>query len=107
MYTPTEAQKELFKIAYKAGDRITRAIQTYTKDLVAWLKEQYGDTKPTYEQFWADREALAIIAKDKGLADDQWVRKPYNADMPGRPTLLSPSGTRCIGWWRITATPPS
>lgn len=79
MYTPTEAQKELFVIACRAGDRITRAMTTYTKELVAWLHAQYGETKPTYEQFWSDREALAILAKERGLADDQWVRKPYNA----------------------------
>lgn len=79
MYTPTEAQKELFVIACRAGDRITRAMQTYTKELVNWLKVQYGVNPPTYEQFWSDREALAILAKEKGLVDDQWVRKPYNA----------------------------
>lgn len=79
MYTPTEAQKELFVIACRAGERITRAMQTYTKELVVWLQGQYGETPPTYEQFWSDREALAILAKERGLADDQWVRKPYNA----------------------------
>lgn len=79
MYTPTEAQKELYVIAVRAGDRITRAIQTYTKEMVRWLEAQYGETPPTYEQFWSDREALAILARENGLVDDQWVRKPYNA----------------------------
>ena len=42
------------------------------------LTGKYGDTAPTWEQFKADRAALKSLADDKGLTDDQWVRKPYN-----------------------------
>lgn len=95
MYTPTDAQRELFVIACRAGDRISRAMQTYTRELVDWLKTQYGETAPTYDQFWSDREALAIIAKEKGLVDDQWVRKPYNAAVKAlyKELPVSPSKT--------------
>lgn len=42
------------------------------------LKSKYGATMPSYEQAKADRAALKSLAVEKGLADDQWLRKPYN-----------------------------
>lgn len=34
---------------------------------------------PTFEQYRNDQQCLAEIAKEKGLTDNQWVRKPYAA----------------------------
>lgn len=42
------------------------------------LKSKYGATMPSYEQAKGDRAALKSLAAEKGLADDQWMRKPYN-----------------------------
>lgn len=74
----TPAQIQLFKLAYKTAEAINRQIHTQLEGMTAWLKTQYGDTPPTYDQFWSDRDALKFLAEEKGLADDQWVRKPYN-----------------------------
>jgi hypothetical protein len=76
--TPTPAQVQLFDIAFKAARGIDKAINSQLGAMKDWLDTQYGTTPPTYEQFWADRDALKALAKDKGLVDDQWVRKPYN-----------------------------
>lgn len=74
----TPAQTQLFKLAYKASESINKAINGQLEAMKAWLKTQYGDKAPTYEQFWSDRDALKRLAQEKGLVDDQWVRKPYN-----------------------------
>lgn len=76
-YTPAQAQ--LFKLAYRAAEAVDKVMQTQLGHMTDWLKEQYGDTPPTYDQFWSDRDALKAIAHERGLVDDQWVRKPYNS----------------------------
>lgn len=76
-YTP--AQVQLFKLAYRTSEMVNKALHNQLEQMTAWLKAQYGDTAPTYEQFWSDRDALKLLAAEKGLVDDQWVRKPYNA----------------------------
>lgn len=90
----TAAQVQLFKLAYRTSEAVNRALNTQQDSMIAWLKTQYGGTAPTYEQFWSDRDALKLLAQEKGLVDDQWVRKPYNAavkvlygDIPASPTL--------------------
>jgi hypothetical protein len=72
------AQIDLFNKVLKTATLINRSITTQVATMTAWLQEQYGDSPPTYAQFWADREALKFLAQEKGLVDDQWVRKPYN-----------------------------
>lgn len=62
--------------ARKATDKATGTMQQKLADL---LRSKYGATMPTFEQFRGDRAALKELASQKGLADDQWVRKPYNA----------------------------
>lgn len=76
--TPTAAQVKLFDLAFKAAKGIDKAINSQLEAMKVWLNDQYGTKPPTYEQFWADRDALKSIAQEKGLVDDQWVRKPYN-----------------------------
>ncbi len=78
-HTPTAAQLELCKIAYKAGIAVDRAIRNGLDAMTTWLVSQYGKKPPTYEQFWSDRDALKAGAKQRGLVDDQTMRKPYNA----------------------------
>lgn len=74
----TNEQSQLFDISFKAAIAIDKLVRVQLKPLTQWLQEQYGDTMPTYEQFWSDRAALEALAKVRGLADDQTVRKPYN-----------------------------
>lgn len=74
----TAAQIDLFGRVLKTATLINRSITTQVATMTAWLGEQYGETPPTYAQFWADREALKFLAQERGLVDDQWVRKPYN-----------------------------
>jgi hypothetical protein len=57
--------------------------ETMVARMRALLVSKYGETMPTYEQFKGDRLALAQLADDKGLKDDQWIRKPYNAAVKG------------------------
>lgn len=75
----TQAQVHLFKLAYHASEAVDKVMKTQMAHMTDWLKAQYGDTPPTYDQFWSDRDALKLLAQEKGLADDQWVRKPYNS----------------------------
>lgn len=67
------------KALYAAADGARKATVKALDAVKALLESKYGKTAPTYEQFRADRSALREIAKGKGLADDQWLRKPYNA----------------------------
>lgn len=56
-----------------------RAAETMLKKMRALLVSRYGATAPTFEQYRADKAALRQLAKDKKLADDQWLRKPFAA----------------------------
>jgi hypothetical protein len=78
---------------YRIANVGQRASETMKSRMQALLVSKYGaptigknaegkETRsggPTFEQYKADRRALAQLAKDKGLTNDQWVRKPYNA----------------------------
>lgn len=67
--------RDLFT-AMQAG---AKADLTMRAKLAALLAKQYGDVSPTFEQFTADRAALKSLSAEKGLADDQYARKTYNA----------------------------
>lgn len=75
----SNAHMQLFAIAYKAAVEVDKVIRRHVDNIIQWLQVQYGDTPPTYEQFWDDRDALKALARERGLANDQSVRKPYNA----------------------------
>lgn len=64
---------------FAACATVRKAEANMMAKMQALLSSKYGKTCPTFEQFRADRAALKMIAEEKGLADDQWVRKPYNA----------------------------
>ncbi len=71
----TAFHKDVFAAAI-AGRKATETMQ---QKMASLLKSKYGETMPTFAQFKGDRAALKQLAADKGLADDQWVRKPFNA----------------------------
>lgn len=75
----TPFQQDLFEIAFKGAEKVSKAMETQEQAMRRALLDHYGSTCPTYAQFRADRAALKILAAQKGLVDDQWVRKPYNA----------------------------
>ena len=66
---------EVYRIA-AAGQRAT---QTMAQRMQTLVTSRYGTTCPTFAQHRADLKALDQIAKDKGLTDGQWMRRPYNA----------------------------
>lgn len=66
------------KSLYDLMQTARKSSETMHNKMVVLLKSKYGEAPPTYAQFRADRAALKLLATDKGLADDQWVRKPYN-----------------------------
>jgi hypothetical protein len=55
-----------------------KANMTVLAKMEALITSKYGKVAPTYEQFRADHAALGELAKEKGLKDSQWVRKPFN-----------------------------
>jgi hypothetical protein len=75
----TTFHKDVFATIDTARKATNKAGDTMRSKLANLLRSKYGATMPTYEQFRADRAALKELATQKGLADDQWVRKPYNA----------------------------
>lgn len=68
----TTFHRDLFN-AQVAGMKATGTMQA---KLAALIASKYT-VAPTFEQYRADQAALAEIAKEKGLKDNQWVRKPY------------------------------
>lgn len=56
-----------------------RAESTMKARLAALLTSRYGECMPTHDQYRADQAVLAALAEKRGLASDQWVRKPYAA----------------------------
>jgi hypothetical protein len=70
---------KMYNAAFKAADGVCKAIESQRVVMANLLRAQYGDVAPTYAQFRGDRDALRVMALDRGLVDDQWVRKPYNA----------------------------
>lgn len=71
----TKFHTEMFACMQTAA----KAAGTMATRMQALLTSKYGTVMPTYEQFKGDRLALAHLADAKGLKDDQWIRKPYNA----------------------------
>lgn len=74
----TQAQNQMFEGAFAAAVTIDKLIKAYIQPVVKLVKDEYGDTPPTQEQFWSDRAALKVVALAQGLANDQAVQKPYN-----------------------------
>ena len=64
---------------YKIAQTGQRAEQTLATKMQALVTSRYGETCPTFEQHRADIKALDQLARDKGLTDGQWMRRPYNA----------------------------
>lgn len=63
----------------KACDAHRRSGETMAQKLKALLLSKYGECLPSANDYSIDQRALAIIAEQRGLADNQWVRKPYAA----------------------------
>jgi len=75
----TEFQAALFDAIFKSGEAVCRA-QASQRDLIRGeLSNHYGNEAPTYAQFKADRKALRALSLERGLVDDQYARKLYNA----------------------------
>ena len=75
----TAFQRQVFGVAFDSAHAVCKAVESQREKMKIVIAMQYGGTCPTYEQFRADRAALRVLALEKGLVDDQWVRKPYNA----------------------------
>ena len=71
----------LYNAAEKAASALCQAVESQRAIMARMLRAQYGEVAPTYAQFRGDRDALRVMALDRGLVDDQWVRKPYNASV--------------------------
>lgn len=85
----TPFHKDVFAIArtgHKAGETMAQKmrallISKYGQPVVS-KAEDGTETRaggPSFEQYRADRRALAQLAKERGLESDQWVRKPFCA----------------------------
>lgn len=75
----TTFHKDVYSAINTARTAVDKAQGSMQQKLANLLRSKYGTTMPTFEQFRADRAALKELATQKGLADDQWLRKPYNA----------------------------
>lgn len=75
----TEFQIAVYEAAFSGEAKVCAVRESARARMLALVKAHYGDTCPTYAQFRADRSALASLALERGLVDDQVVRKPYNA----------------------------
>ena len=75
----TDFQVAVYDAAFAGEAKICAVRESARARMLALIKAQYGDTCPTYAQFRADRTALASLSLERGLVDDQVVRKPYNA----------------------------
>lgn len=64
---------------YRIAQQGMRAQETMGSKMRALVTSRYGETCPTFEQHRADIKALDQLARDKGLTDGQWLRRPYNA----------------------------
>ncbi len=79
-YTAVSAfHMELFNAAFKSANLLNKAVKSQRTVMRNLLTSQYGTTCPTFSQFKADRTVLRVMALERGLVDDQWVRKPYCA----------------------------
>lgn len=71
-------QRSMFDCVTSTRRAVDKAHINMATRMQELIKSKYNAVMPTWEQFRADRAALAAMAKDKGLVDDQWIRKPYN-----------------------------
>jgi hypothetical protein len=63
---------------YAAANAGFKATSTMMVKMETLIRSKYT-VAPSFEQYRADQAALAEVAKEKGLVDNQWVRKPYAA----------------------------
>lgn len=75
----TTFHKDVYACINTQHTAVTKATGTMQAKLGGLLVSKYGTVAPTFEQFRLDRMALKELAVQKGLADDQWLRKPFNA----------------------------
>ncbi len=73
----------LFDTLFNAADERNAVYETTRQAIDECIVSQYGVTCPTYDQFKADRTALRVLSLERGLVDDQYVRKVYNAAVIG------------------------
>lgn len=71
--------KDVFATINTQRVAVDKAQGTMQAKLGALIVSKYGKVAPSYAQFRGDRDALKELATQKGLTDDQWLRKPYNA----------------------------
>ncbi len=71
-------QEGLYDVLFGAAEALCAVEQTQGERIRTYLSGHYSDVAPTYAQFISDRAALHVIALDRGLVDDQYVRKLYN-----------------------------
>ena len=64
---------------YRIAQTGQRAQVTMHEKMKTLITSRYGATCPTFEQHRADIKALDQLARDKGLSDGQWLRRPYNS----------------------------
>lgn len=75
----TQFHIDLFDAANAGKSAVTIANNTLAERTRGLLQQRYADTCPTYDEFRADRAALAVLAEARGLKSDQCARKAYNA----------------------------
>lgn len=75
----TEFQRNVFECAFSGQHAVSKAIESGRARMLRIVGAQYGETCPTYEQFKSDRSAFTALALERGLVDDQVIRKPYCA----------------------------
>jgi len=74
---PQRVATAFHKDAYTLAMSAHKAVESHASKLAALLTSRYGDTSPTYAQYREDQATLSQLAKERGLADNQWVRKPF------------------------------
>lgn len=77
--TISSFQRACFDLALSTHKAVDKAQESMRVKMIAQIKSKYAEVAPTYLQFRTDRRALAHLAKEKGLVNDQHVRKPFNA----------------------------
>lgn len=70
-------QTALFDVLFDAADQVCRVQESQRARIKDVLIGQYPEC-PTFAQFRSDRDALRVLALERGLVDDQYVRKAYN-----------------------------
>jgi hypothetical protein len=79
----TKFHRDLFGVAFKHADLLNKAVETQRAAVSAMISIKYGEAKPSYIAFRADRAALRALSLERGLVDDQYIRKVYNACLIG------------------------